>query len=149
MSEGSQLVIHNNLHRNIHYSVSDKRMLRVLDLFCKFNDIKIAVYKSDRSYTKADNIIVINKFSDEFQKVCYNKLKPSMTLGLIKELGKFRENNTKGWSIAPSGSYAGGWRQPHPELNKFCTSGKLNKEGYNTIFPHEIKEGLPFALTFA
>ena len=57
--------------------------------------------------------------------------------------------NTTGWLIAPSGSYAGGWIQPHPELDKFYTSGKLNKEGYNKIFPNDTKEALSLALFLA
>ena len=89
-----QLVIHNNLHRNIHYSVSDKNFVRHLHSFCNFNDIKIAVYKEDRSYTKVDNIIVINNFSSNFKKLCYSKLKLSETLDMIKKSGNNRKKAT-------------------------------------------------------
>ena len=99
---------------------------------------------------KVENIIVINKFSSNLKKLCYSKLKPSVTLGMIEKSGKKRvKSNTKGWSIAPSASYAKGWTQPQPELNQFCRNGKLNKEGYNTTFPSEMKEGLSFALFLA
>ena len=148
--DGLQLVIHKNLHRNIHYSVSDNKFLKHLRSFCNFNDIKIAVYKEDRSYTKVENIIVINNFSSNLKKLCYSKLKPNETLDMIKKSGKNRaKSNTRGWSIAPSASYAKGWTQPNPELNQFCRNGKLNKEGYNTTFPSEMKEGLSFALFLA
>ena len=148
--DGLQLVIHKNLHRNIHYCVSDKNFVRHLHSFCNFNDIKIAVYKEDRSYTKVDNIIVINNFSSILKKLCYSKLKPSETLDMIKKSGKNRKkSNTRGWSIAPSASYAQGWTQPNSELNQFCRNGKLNKEGYNTNFPLEMNEGLSFALFLA
>ena len=58
------------------------------------------------------------------------------------------KTDTTGWSIALSGSYAEGWKQPHPELDKFCTSGKLNKEGCKQIFPNDMKEGLSFCTIF-
>ena len=150
ISDGLQLVIHRNLHRNVHYSISDKRILMFLNSYCKYTDMKIAFYRPDQTYTKLENIIVMNNFSDNFKNECYRKLKPSLTLDKIKKMGKKRKKtNTTGWSIAPSGSYAGGWTQPRPDLDKFCTSGKLNKEGYNRIFPNDMKEGLSFALFLA
>ena len=68
ISDGLQLVIHRNLHRNVHFSVSDKRILIFLKSYCKYNDMKIAFYRSDKTYTKVENLIVMNNFSEAFKK---------------------------------------------------------------------------------
>ena len=67
--DGLQLVIHRKLHRNVNFSISDKRILIFLKSYCKYNDMKITFYGSDKTYTKIENLIVINSFSDNL-KIC-------------------------------------------------------------------------------
>ena len=86
IADGLQLAIHRNLHRNVHFSVSDKRILIFLKSYCKYNYTKIEFYRSDKTNTKIKNLIVINNFSDNLKNLCYSNLNPSLTLDKIKKV---------------------------------------------------------------
>ena len=141
VSESMQFVIHKNLHINLHYSISDNRRLKMLVSFCKFSAIKIAVYKTDTTYTNINDVVVLNNFRTSDVEIIRERLEAVKAMEILrKSKGKASKRKTVGWSIAPSGSYAGGWRRPHPELDKYATNGKLCKEGFNKKFPMELKK---------
>ena len=115
----------------------------MLVLFCKFSAIKIAVYKTDTTYTNINDVVVLNNFRTKDVEIIRERLEAVKAMEILrKSKGKASKRKTVGWSIAPSGSYAAGWRRPHPELDKYATNGKLCKEGFNKKFPMELKKSM-------
>ena len=118
VSESMQFVIHKNLHINLHYSISDNKKLKMLVSFCKFSTIEVAVYKTDTTYTNINNVVVLNNFRTSDVEIIRERLEAVKVMEILrKNKGKATKRKTVGWSIAPSGSYAGGWRIQHPELD--------------------------------
>ena len=143
ISDSMQFVIHKNLNLNFHYSISDEKRLKMIVAFCKFSGIEVRVYKNDTSYEDINEVVVLNKFKQSDIELYYKRLQAHKVMEILKKKGvRAKKRNTVGWSIAPSGSYAQGWRRPHPELNPFAKNGKLNKEGFNIGFPFELKQSM-------
>ena len=143
VSDSMQFVIHKNLHMNLHYSISDNKRLKMLVSFCKFSVIEVAVYNTDTTYTNINNVVVFNNFANSDVEIIHERLEAVKAMEILRKTkGKANKRKTVGWSIGPSGSYAGGWRRPHPELDQYASNGKLCKEGFNKKFPMELKKSM-------
>ena len=143
VSDTLQLVFHKNLHINLHYSISKERNLDLIRAFGNFTGIDVIVYNADTTYVDFDGVVVLNNFEQSQIKLYEEQLQARKVMDILNNKGeKVYKTSTVGWSIAPSGSYAQGWRQPHPELDQFTKKGKLNKEGFNIGFPSDLKQSM-------
>ena len=135
VSDTLQLVFHKNLHLNLHYSISKKKNLDLIHAFGNFTGIDVIEYNADTTYVDFDGVVVLNKFEQSQIKLCEGKLQARKVVDILNKKGGVYKTSIVGWSIALSGSYAQGWRQPHPELDQFTKKRKLKKEGLKIGFP--------------
>lgn len=150
VSDSFQLVIHKNLHVNLHYSVSSHIRLNKIVGYSKFSDIEVKVYALQDSYTSFEDIVVLNHINETHTRNFQEMMEVNKVFKVLSTKGKHvKKTKTFGWSIAPSGSYAQGWRRPHPDLDEYAVNGRLNKEGYNTKFPEELKNSMGESLKFS
>ena len=61
----------------------------------------------------------------------------------------YKNRNTIGWALTLGGCYVKGWHSSEPHLNDYASKGKLNKPGYNTCFPQDLRIGMGHALMFS
>ena len=108
VSDAMQLVFHKNLHVNLHYSISNKKHLKMIQAFCKFSGIDVIGYNNDTSYYDFDNVVVSNSFEHSQIKSYQNKLQATNLMNVLSKIGrKVKKTSTVGWSIAPSCSRIG------------------------------------------
>ena len=85
VSDSMQFVIHKNLHMNLHYSISDNKKLKMLVSFCKFSAIKVAVYKTDTTYTNINDVVVLNNFRTSDVEIIRERLEAVKVMEILRK----------------------------------------------------------------